>query len=95
MSVFSLITMLSYITEYFCKTDSTMQELLKEAAKNIYSYKTQKERKVLLSNTFLTHRQMGEAEAIYKRSPNLKLKDSNVGLYFCRQEQKMKGVNFN
>ena len=75
---------ITYITEYFCKTDSTMQELLKEAAKNIESYKTQREKKILVSNTFLTHRQMGEAEAIYKLFPNLKLKDSNVGCEFLQ-----------
>ena len=38
-----------------------MQELLKEAAKNIDKHKTERKRKILLSNTFLTHRQ-GEAE---------------------------------
>ena len=75
---------LTYITEYFCKTDSTMQELLKEAAKNIESHKTQKERQILLSNTFLTHRQMGEAEAACKMFPNLKMKDSNVGCVFIQ-----------
>ena len=75
---------LTYITEYFCKTDSTMQELLKEAAKNIDSNKSQRERKFLLSNTFLTHRQMGEAEVIYKISPNLKMKYSNVTCVFLQ-----------
>ena len=35
-----------------------------------------------MSNTFLTHRQMGEAEAIYKLFPNLKMKDSNVTCVF-------------
>ena len=29
-------------------------------------------------NTFLTHRQIGEAEAIYKLLPNMLLKNSNV-----------------
>ena len=73
---------------YFCKTDSTMQELLREAAKNIDRSKSPKERKILLSNTFLTHRQMGEAEAIYKLFPNMKMKDSNVTCVFLQTANK-------
>ena len=84
----------TYITEYFCKTDSTMQELLKEAAKNIESNKSQRERKILLSNTFITHRQMGEAEAIYKLFPNLKLKDSNVTCVFLQTGKKEERSKF-
>ena len=39
---FDYYAVLTYITEYYCKTDSTMQELLKEAAKNIENCKTQR-----------------------------------------------------
>ena len=91
---FDYYAVLTYITEYFCKTDSTMQELLKEAAKNIDSQKTQKEKKILLSNTFLTHRQMGEAEAIYKLMPSLKMKDSNVGCVFLQTGTKNERSKF-
>ena len=61
-----------------------MQEILREAAKNIDQHKTQREKQILMSNTFLTHRQMGEAEAIYKLFPNLKMKDSNVTCVFIQ-----------
>ena len=91
---FDYYAVLTYITEYFCKTDSTIQELLKEAAKNIDSQKTQREKKILLSNTFLTHRQMGEAEAIYKLMPNLKMKDSNVGCVFLQTGTKNERSKF-
>ena len=37
-----------------------------------------KERMKIISNTFLTHRQMGEAEAIYRLLPSMLLKKSNV-----------------
>ena len=33
----------------------------------------------LIANTFLKHRQIGEAEAIYRLLPNMILKNSNVG----------------
>ena len=85
---------LTYITEYFCKTDTAMQELLKEAAKNIEHNKSQRERKILLSNTFLTHRQMGEAEALYKLFPNLKMKDSNVTCVFLQTGKKNERSKF-
>ena len=68
--------------------------MLKEAAKNIDSQKTHREKKILLSNTFLTHRQMGEAEAIYKLMPNLKMKDSNVGCVFLQTGTKNERSKF-
>ena len=40
---------------------------------------TVKEQMRLLANTFLTHRQIGEAEAIYRLLPNMILKNSNIG----------------
>ena len=32
-----------------------------------------------VANTFMTHRQIGEAEAVYRLLPNMVLKNSNVG----------------
>merc|ERR1712082_56045 len=37
-----------------------------------------KEKMKVVSNAFLTHRQMGEAEAVYKLLPSMTLKNSNV-----------------
>ena len=37
-----------------------------------------KERMKTVANTFMTHRQIGEAEAIYRLLPNMTLKNSNV-----------------
>ena len=41
-----------------------------------------------MANTFLTHRQMGEAEAYYKIFPNLTLKYSNVDTIFIPSDKK-------
>ena len=41
-----------------------------------------------MANTFLTHRQMGEAEAYYKIFPNLTLKYSNVDTIFIPTDKK-------
>ena len=67
---------------------------MQEAARNIERNKSQKERKILLSNTFLTHRQMGEAEAIYKLFPNLKMKDSNITCVFLQTSKKEERSKF-
>ncbi len=48
----------------------------------------------IVSNTFLTHRQMGEAEAIYKLIPSMTLKQSNVTCQWVslgRKEERSKG----
>ena len=39
---------------------------------------TAKERMKKVANTFMTHRQIGEAEAVYRLLPNMVLKNSNV-----------------
>ena len=41
-----------------------------------------------MANTFLTHRQMSEAEAYYKILPHLKLKYSNVATIFIPTDKK-------
>ena len=41
-----------------------------------------------MANTFMTHRQMGEAEAYYKIFPNLTLKFSNIDTIFIPTDKK-------
>ena len=48
---------------------------------NIHHH-TIKEKMCLLMNTYLTHRQMGEAEAVYKMLPDLHFKESNATTFF-------------
>ena len=42
----------------------------------------------MLINTFLTHRQMGQAEAYYKLIPSLKMKYSTVRAIFIPTDKK-------
>ena len=47
----------------------------------------------MLMNTFITHQQMGEAEAVYKIFPVLHFKDSNISTVFlpnCPLEERSK-----
>ena len=74
LDFFSVIT---YITDYYSKDESgTMKEIKAALDKN--ECNDVKEQMKLISNTFLTHRQIGEAEAVYHLIPNMTLKGSNV-----------------
>ena len=74
LDFFSVIT---YITDYYAKDDSGTMKIINAAlAQN--ECKNVKEQMKLISNTFLTSRQMGEAEAVFRLIPNMTLKGSNV-----------------
>ena len=74
LDFFSVIT---YITDYYSKDDSGTMKIINAALAENGSEDV-KEQMKLISNTFLTSRQMGEAEAVYRLIPNLTLKGSNV-----------------
>ena len=68
---------ITYITDYFAKDDTGLMELINSVLKQDAS-ETTKERMKTVANTFMTHRQIGEAEAVYRLLPNMLLKNSNV-----------------
>ena len=74
LDFFAVIT---YITEYFTKDDTGTIEVLQNAIKNS-NCESLKEKMILLMDTFLTHRQIGEAEAVYKILPDFHFKESNI-----------------
>ena len=67
----------TYVTDYYSKDDTGTMEVIKAALEQSDA-KDVKDKMRLVSNAFLTHRQMGEAEAVYKLLPNMTLKKSNV-----------------
>ena len=75
--VLDFFAVITYVTDYYSKDDTGTMEIIKAALSQTES-KDIKEKMRLIANTFLTHRQMGEAEAIYKLLPSLLLKKSNV-----------------
>ena len=75
---FAIIT---YITDYMLKDDTGTMEFIKQAIKDTEN-KSLRERLKVVKNTFLTHRQIGEAEAFYKLFKSFKLSDSNIGTLF-------------
>ena len=74
LDFFAVIT---YITEYFSKDETKTMEIMKRVLDNNPDDET-KEKMKKVASTFLSHRQIGEAEAFYKLLPDLLLKKSNV-----------------
>ena len=71
-----------YITEHYTKDDTGTMDMLENALKN--GLGSVKEKMCLLMNTYLTRRQMGEAEAVYKMLPDLHFQESNATTFFIR-----------
>ena len=74
LDFFAVIT---YITDYYSKDASGTMRIINEALKK-NECKDVKDQMHLISNTFMTHREMGEAEATYRLIPSMNLKGSNV-----------------
>ena len=68
---------ITYITDYYGKMDDGLMEVIKAMLKEDTS-KSSKERMKKIANIFMTHRQIGEAEAAYRLLPNMVLKNSNI-----------------
>ena len=83
--MFGVIT---YVTDYWLKPDKGMTQNLEESAKQLRSEPDMKKRCQQLANTFLSHRQMGIAEAYYKIFPQLSLKYSNIATVFVPADKR-------
>ena len=87
---FDHFAVITYVTEYFVKDESGTIEVLKQVIESNPDDST-KEKMKKVASTFLSHRQIGEAEAFYKLMPDLLLKNSNVTcqwLYVGRKSEK-------
>ena len=73
----------SYITDYYSKDDSGTIEYLKKAKKQMID-KNMPQQLRQMANTFLSHRRLGEAEAIYRVTPDMHLSESNVKCVFVQ-----------
>ena len=84
LDYFAVIT---YVTDYFTKDDTGTIQILRDALKNADSDNI-KEKMKMMMNTYITHRQMGEAEAIYKIFPDFEFKNSDVTCVFLPTAKK-------
>ena len=86
--VLDYFAVITYVTDYWSKSDEELTQQLTEAANYLKSEPDKKQRCLQLANTFLTHRQMSEAEAYYKIFPNLTLKYSSIDTIFVPSEKR-------
>ena len=59
---------ITYITDYYLKCESQLVKMIKALLEKSGN-SDNREKMMIVSNQFLTHRQMGEAEAVYKLIP--------------------------
>ena len=80
---FDAYSVISYILSYVAKDETGMTEFLKEALKNALDMKLN-EREVMkaLKMAYLTHRQVGASEALYRINKGMHLKQSNIKCVF-------------
>ena len=74
-------SVITYITNYYSKSDSVTMDYLKEAARQ-FGKETIREKMSKIMNVYLTHRQMGHPEATYRMLQALHLKESNLASKF-------------
>ena len=72
LDFFAIIT---YITDYYTKSEKKMMNTLSQAAQACKGHE-RKEQLKFMAQTFLTHRETGEAEVIYRIMPQLHLSQS-------------------
>jgi hypothetical protein len=75
------------LLSFYTKDDSGMMTKLVEMLKNS-ECGTLREKMILVMNTFICARQMGECEAYFKIFPDMKFKDSNVTTVFVPTSKK-------
>ena len=74
---FDYHSVITYISDYWAKDDTGLLEVIDAVVKEASSENVKEQMKII-PNTFLTHRQIGEAEACYRLLPNMVLKNSNI-----------------
>ena len=85
---------ITYITDYWTKDSSGLTDVLTAAVKQLNKDDKLKKKCHELANTFISHRQIGEAEAYYKLFPRMNLTYSSVATTYIPTDAKKKGDSF-
>ena len=85
--VLDYFAVITYVTDYYSKDDTGTMEIIKATLAQTDS-KDLKERMKVIANTFLTHRQMGEAEAIYRLLTSMLLKKCDLPMGLPRDQRR-------
>ena len=79
---------ITYITDYFTKDSTGLTDVLKTAVKQLSDDMDMREKCNRLADQFMTHRQVGEMEVLYKLFANMNLAYSSVATIFVPTEPK-------
>merc|ERR1712016_531027 len=79
---------ITYVTDYFTKDSTGLTEVLKTAVKQLGDDMDMREKCHRMADLFMTHRQVGECEAIYKLFAKMNLVYSSVATIFVPTEPK-------
>ena len=86
--VYDYFGTITYITDYFTKDSTGLTDVLKAAVKQLGDDQDMRQKCYEMANHFMTHRQVGESEAIYKLFANMKMVYSSVSTIFVPTEPK-------
>ena len=78
---------ITYITEYYCKDDTGVIKVLVNTLK-ASDCDDLKAKMKLLMNTWIKHRQMGEAEAVFRLAREFRFRDSDATCVFVQTSRK-------
>ena len=93
--VLDYFAVITYVTDYYAKDDTGTMEIINATLEQT-NIQDLKEKMRTIADVFLTHRQMGEAEAVYRLLPSMTLKKSNVACQWMslgpKQERSSTGL---
>ena len=86
--VYDYFGVITYVTDYFTKDSTGLTSVLKTAMSQLSKEDDMWQKCNTLANQFMTHRQVGEAEAYYKVLANMNLVYSSVATVWVPTEPK-------
>merc|ERR1719209_1183635 len=86
--VYDYFGTITYVTDYFTKDSTGLTEVLKTGMKQLSEERDMREKCNEMANIFLTHRQIGECEAIFKLCAHMNMTYSSVATIFVPTEPK-------
>jgi len=90
--VLDYYAIITYIFEYFTKDDSGVLQVVINTIRATEN-KDLEQQMILIMNTWIKNRQMGEAEAVFRLIPHFRFRESDAKCVFvqtCPREEKSK-----
>ena len=79
---------ITYVTDYYSKDSTGLTDVLKATVKQLSEEKDMQQKCYKLADMFMTHRQVGMVEAIYKLLAHMKMTYSSIATIFVPTEPK-------